>query len=127
MPPLMTAGATLACSMGVAPATLLVPVPGVAATTPVATIFDSIPGTNIPTFGMCLSLGNPAVAAATAAASGVLTPQPCVPATGAPWAPASLSASAGAQPCALSTSMCQCEFGGLITVVAPAQLFTNAT
>ena len=127
MPPLITAGTTLACSMGAAPATLLVPVPGVSATTPVATVAGSIPGTNIPSFGMCLSLGNPAVATATTAANGVLTPQPCVPATGAPWAPASAFASSTGIPCALVTSMCQCNFGGTITVVTPAQLFTSAT
>jgi Domain of unknown function (DUF4280) len=65
---------------------LLVPVPTVSATTPVATAADTIPGTNIPTFGMCMSLGNPAVAMATSAANGVLTPQPCVPAAGSPGA-----------------------------------------
>jgi hypothetical protein len=114
------------CSMGVAPAALLVPVPAVSATTPVATAANTIPETNIPTFGMCMSLGNPEVAAATSAAQGVLTPQPCIPATGAPWTPPSVSASIGGIPCVLATSTCQCVFGGTITVVAPAQVLASA-
>jgi hypothetical protein len=113
--------------MGVASAALLVPVPAVSATTPVATAANTVPGTNIPTFGMCMSLGNPAVATATAAANGVLTPQPCVPATGAPWAPPSASASIGGIPCVLTTSICQCTFGGTITVVTPDQVAGSAT
>jgi hypothetical protein len=126
MPQLVTAGTTMICSMGAVPAALLVPVPDVLATTPAATAADSIPGTNIPTFGMCMSLGNPEVAAATTAAQGVLTPQPCIPATGAPWTPASVSASVGGIPCVLATSTCQCAFGGTITVVTPAQTFASA-
>jgi len=121
MPPLVTAGTTMTCTMGAAPATLVVPTPIVSATTPVATIADTVPTTNIPTFGMCMSPGNPQVAAATTAADGVLTPQPCVPATGAPWTPGSVSAQIGGIPCVLMTSTCQCMWGGTITVVAPEQ------
>ena len=36
---------------------------------------------------MCQSMMNPQVIAATAAAMGVLTPQPCTPATVVPWLP----------------------------------------
>ena len=45
-----------------------------------ANIMDCVPMTNVLPFGMCKSMTNPAVAAATAAAQGVLTPQPCTPA-----------------------------------------------
>ncbi len=55
---------------------------------PVANIMDHIPLLNIPTFGLCQSPANPVVAAATAAALGVLTPMPCIPATASPWIPA---------------------------------------
>ena len=79
MEPLVTSGTMIRCSMGASTAALVVPDPIAVATTPVATVVDTIPMANIPTFGMCMSLGNPEVAAATAAAEGVLTPQPCVP------------------------------------------------
>lgn len=78
MPAFVTAGTTMTCTMGRAPSSLIVATPIVSATTPVATIADTIPETNIPTFGLCMSLGNPQVATATTAAQGVLTPQPCV-------------------------------------------------
>ena len=98
MPPYATAGTMMMCTMGATPASLILATPIVSATTPVATIADTIPYTNIPTFGMCMSPGNPQVATATAAADGVLTPQPCVPATGSPWTPGSVSAQAGGLP-----------------------------
>ncbi|RKG64195.1 DUF4280 domain-containing protein, partial [Corallococcus exercitus] len=68
-------GAMLQCSFGVAPSSLMVlPANRVMATTPAANIMDNKPLLNILPFGMCNSLANPMVAAATAAALGVLTP-----------------------------------------------------
>ena len=61
------------CSFGAAPASLPVP-PAckvLACGLPAATVMDN----KLPPFGMCSSLANPAVSAATAAAGGVLTPQ----------------------------------------------------
>ncbi len=127
MPPFVTSGAMLRCTMGASPAALVVPDPIAVATTPIATEVNTIPMANIPPFGMCMSLGNPEVAAATAAAEGVLTPQPCVPATGAPWTPAALTARAGGLPCVLVTSMCQCDWGGVITVVDPEQVLGSGS
>jgi hypothetical protein len=51
---------------------------------PDANIMDHIPMVNIMPFGMCTSIANPAVAAATTAALGVLTPMPCIPNTPVP-------------------------------------------
>ena len=86
--PCAVSGAMIMCSFGLAPSTLSVvaPRPTVEGR-PVATITDVAPGANIAPFGMCQSLANPTVAAATAAALGVLTPMPCVPVVPAPWTP----------------------------------------
>jgi len=67
------------------------------------------------------------VATATSAADEVLTPQPCVPATGSPWTPGSATAQADGLPCVLVTSTCQCTWGGTISVVTPAQQFAAGT
>ena len=72
-------GATLQCSFGAAPSTLRAAGQQGATQTPAATIMDNQPIANVPPFGMCSSMANPTVAAATAAALGVLTPMPCVP------------------------------------------------
>ena len=83
-------GAMLSCSFGVAPGSLMVlPLSQVMTTTPAANIMDNKPMVNVLPFGMCQSLANPMVAAATAAALGVLTPMPCIPMTMAPWMPGS--------------------------------------
>ena len=64
---------------------------------PVATIMDNKPMANVPPFGMCTTPSNPQVAAATSAALGVLTPQPCMPVIAAPWAPGSATVMVGEQ------------------------------
>ena len=74
-------GATLACTFGLAPGTLTVPPLERVLTggQPAATVMDHRPLVNVSPFGLCASPANPQVIAATAAALGVLTPQPCVP------------------------------------------------
>lgn len=86
-------GATLKCTFGMTPSTLMVTVPlrPMIQNKPKATIMDFAPLVNILPFGMCQSPSNPTVASATAAAMGVLTPMPCIPAIVAPWAPAAKS------------------------------------
>ena len=76
-------GAMLKCSFGNAPSTLAVlPTNQVyASIMPAANVMDYAPLVNIMPFGMCSSLANPTVAAATAAAMGALTPMPCLPDT----------------------------------------------
>ena len=94
MPLQVCMGAMMQCSFGVAPSSLVVlPTNRVMTNNvPDANIMDHIPMTNIMPFGMCTSPANPVVAAATAAALGVLTPMPCIPATPAPWITCTLGA-----------------------------------
>jgi len=88
---------------------------------PPATIMDNKPIVNIPTFGVCMSLANPTVAAATAAALGVLTPMPCIPVTAAPWAPGSPTVMIANNPALNNSSTCMCNWAGVITISVPGQ------
>lgn len=91
---------------------------------PAATVVDAAPMVNVPSFGMCMSLANPTVAAATAAALGVLTPMPCVPAT-TPWVGGSMTVLIGGKPALVQGASCQCAFGGTIQVVVPGAVRTQ--
>ncbi len=128
MSQLIASGASIVCTFGTAPSTLtatstpLVHVDG----KPAATLADGAPMINIKPFGMCTSLANPQVAAATAAALGVLTPQPCIPSTGA-WLPSGCMVLAQGLPCLTQESKCMCMYAGQISVVNPGQLLVSAT
>ena len=66
---LVCSGAMLKCSFGMAPGTLnVLPLNCVMSGAPSANIMDNVPMMNIMPFGMCQSMANPMVAAATAAA-----------------------------------------------------------
>jgi hypothetical protein len=123
MPMQVVNGALLACTFGLAPATLQVlPTNEVEADNqPAATIMDFIPNTNIMPFGMCSSPANPEVAAATAAAMGVLTPQPCMPATTSPWTPGAATVLIANLPALDNVSTCMCMWAGVISVTSPGQ------
>jgi hypothetical protein len=119
-------GAMMQCSFGVAPSSLVVlPANKVMAMTPAANIMDNKPIVNVPPFGMCQSPSNPMVAAATAAALGVLTPMPCIPVTAAPWAPGSTKATIGSMPALEQNSKLMCNWGGVIQIVSPGQTKVN--
>ena len=118
-------GAMMQCSFGVAPAALSVIPKGASlinATAPAATILDNLPMANVPPFGVCSSMANPTVAAATAAALGVLSPMPCIPMTVSPWAPGSLKVNIGGTPALESNSKLMCNWGGVIQIVTPGQM-----
>ena len=107
--PCAVSGAMIMCTFGLAPSTLTVVAPRpIVEGRPVATITDIAPGANIAPFGMCQSLANPTVAAATAAALGVLTPMPCVPVMPAPWIPMAPQTMAGGVPVLVAGSTCVC-------------------
>lgn len=116
-------GATLQCSFGMAPSSLMVlPQNRVLTATPDANIMDHKPMVNILPFGMCTSPSNPTVAAATTAALGVLTPMPCVPVTPAPWIPGSPTVLIGGLPALNNNCKLMCAWGGVIQVLNPGQM-----
>lgn len=123
MPIQVVNSASLMCPFGVAPSTLVVTPENrvLSGSQPAATIMDCVPMKNIMPFGMCTTPSNPQVAAATAAAMGVLTPQPCIPAT-TPWKPGATTVLIGGIPALDNTCTCQCAWGGVITVVMPGQM-----
>ncbi len=119
-------GAMIKCSFGMTPTALVVsPDKKVINKMPVATIKDSVPVKNIPSFGMCRTVSNPAVASATAAAMGVLTPVPCVPVITAPWMQGSTKVMIGGIPALTNSSKCMCMWGGEITVAERASSGVN--
>jgi len=121
-------GAMMQCSFGLAPSTLnVLPKNRVnACKMPAATIMDNIPFVNIPPFGMCTSLANPAVSAATAAALGVLTPMPCTPMIPAPWVVGGPTILIGKIPTLDNAAKLMCAYAGVIQIALPGQ-FTVMT
>jgi len=114
-------GAMLKCSFGLAPSVLnVIPKSRVMATAPAGNIMDCIPMVNIPPFGMCQSLANPMVAAATAAALGALTPMPCLPVT-TPWKPGSPTVLIGGMPALTNSCTTNCAYGGMIQILMGGQ------
>ncbi|MDO8235718.1 MULTISPECIES: DUF4280 domain-containing protein [Citrobacter] len=124
--PAVCAGAMLQCSFGIAPAPLnVLPTSRtIVNNVPMANIMDNKPFVNILPFGMCNSIANPTVAAATAAALGVLTPMPCIPATPAPWVPGSPTVLVGNMPALTAQSKLICMWAGVIQISFPGQLMT---
>lgn len=113
-------GASLMCSFGVAPSVLMVtPEKKTISTMPLATIMDNVPMKNIMPFGMCSSMANPSVSAATSAAMGVLTPMPCMPVISAPWTPGCPTVMIGNTPAVNQTCKLMCNWGGVIQVTNP--------
>lgn len=110
-------GAMLSCPFGAAPSTLnVLPENRTVTTLPIATIMDNKPMVNVMPFGTCKSLANPTVAAATAAAGGVLQQMPCIPVTTAPWAPGSPTVLIGGKPALNNSSKLMCTWGGAISI-----------
>lgn len=110
------------CSFGAAPSSLMVlPANRTMTGTPAANIMDHKPFVNVLPFGMCSSMANPMVAAATAAALGALTPMPCIPVTAAPWIVGAPTVMIGNMPALNNSSKLMCNWGGVIQIVNPGQ------
>jgi len=114
---LVVHGAKLKCTHGTNESSFVV-APNVADAKdkPMSTVMDHAPMKNIQPFGMCNTQANPQVAAATAAAMGVLTPQPCIPVVPAPWSPGSTVAQMNGNKLLTDDSKCQCQWTGQISI-----------
>lgn len=116
-------GAQMNCSMGTTPVSFSATFrPLTTSGVPIGTIMDHVPMMNIAPFGLCQSLANPMVAAATAAASGTLTPQPCIPATASPWAPGAPTVLIGGMPALNNSSTANCMWSGTISFLDAGQV-----
>ncbi len=113
----VVAGAILTCNFGDKPNRLKTPFShGVYIKNKAQmNIMDYVPNVNIMPFGLCSSLANPAVASATSANNGVLTPQPCTPVT-MPWINGKTDVLIENQPALLSKCTCQCAYNGIIKI-----------
>ena len=69
---------------------------------------------------MCISMTNPAVASATAAALGTLTPQPCTPVPVGAWICPGKVRVAG-KPVLTSEGKLKCAYMGDISITNPGQ------
>jgi hypothetical protein len=117
MPNQVVTGALLQCSFGVAPSSFVAtPKMIMSSFMDAGNIMDHKPMVNILPFGMCTSPANPQVAAATAAALGVLTPMPCIPNTVAPWIAGAPTVLNKMMPALDDISTLMCMWGGVIKV-----------
>ena len=118
-------GALINCTFGTVPTPLSVNSNQKVFTgTPAATIKDSILGTNIMPFGMCMCLQRPGVFITP---YGVIIPQPCAPIISGPWIPGSTVAMVGGTPALLDNCKLMCSYGGTIMAVSPGQFKTNVS
>jgi len=123
MPNLVCTGATLQCSFGSTPATFSATGTRVSAVGQAGVVTD-VAAANVPPFGMCMSLRNPQVKAATAAAQDILTPQPCQPVL-SEWSPGSAPVRVGGIGALKNSSQCPCDWGGVVTVTDAGQTATS--
>ncbi len=122
MKPVIVQGTLLKCGFGNVPTPIMVlPDKKVNAMLPVAVKTDHIPFLNILPVGMCSNPANPMVAAATAAALGVLTPMPCIPCTAEDWTGSCSKVKVRGQEALNMDSKLSCLFGGSIQAAAPVQ------
>lgn len=116
-------GGTLKCTFGDKESTFKVPTCHnvVLCDKSQGSILDFAPNVNILSFGMCSSLANPTVAAATAANKGVLKKMPCVPATTMPWIGGKPDVIVDVAPALMKSSTNMCMWCGVISVTKDGQ------
>ena len=128
MAQVVVSSGTLTCTQGTTPGTIngTSNLTVMAEGKPICLLSDVAPKVNITGFGLCRSPANPAVAAATAAAMGVLTPMPCVPAVSGSWIPNNTKVIVGGQPALTLGCTCTCSYAGVINIVNPGQVTVSA-
>lgn len=116
-------GAKMKCSCGDKIATLTVSPDRTVWLTdqPQANISDHVPLKNIAPFGKCHTVAFPPTGAATAAANGKLTPMPCMPNTPFPWMNGKNDYIIKDNAALLKSSVCNCIYGGVITIYDDGQ------
>ena len=115
-------GATLQCTMGTSCPKLIATPKNVSLTgNDQANVADYVSMKNIPSFGLCRSLGYPPTASATAANLGRLTPMPCVPGTCPKWQVVDKDSLICGEPALLEPATLKCMYGGTISIVSPGQ------
>ena len=127
MPLQVCNGAMMTCSFGSNPSALVVLPTNRVMTdqVPDANINDFVPMVNIMPFGLCISPGNPAFVAATAAAMGTPTPVPCMPITTSPWVPGAVNVLLGDAPTLDNISTLMCTWAGVITFTSAGEFTVN--
>jgi len=124
MPTYVRQGAKLSCSMGSAQSAMQLshPVsPVLVCGAPMAGMTDNQTFVNIAPFGLCKSLINPTVAAATAAAGGKLQEMPCIPNMLIPWLNTKPDVLVKGRPALTDGSRCVCMWSGIIEVKSAGQ------
>jgi len=114
----VVAGAKLSCSQGDQTSILKMPVSHGVYTKDKAKMntMDYKPYVNIQPFGLCQTLSNPTVAAATAANNGVLKPMPCTPVVTMPWINGKSDQLIENSPALINQSTNMCIYCGTIKV-----------
>lgn len=122
MPLQVVTGAVTTCTMAIGAGTFIAtPKCVMSSYRDAGNIMDHKPMVNILPIGACTSLANPAVAAATTAAMGVLTPQPCIPNTPSPWVPGAATVLLAHFPALDDISFCPCMWGGMVKIAFAGQ------
>ena len=118
MPNYVCNGAKMMCTFGASPGSLSVlPANRIQMEgNPAACIMDFAPMVNVGDFGLCSSLVNPVVAAATAKNLGVLEPQKCIPVIVSPWMPGKPDALMANQPALMDFCLNTCAYFGIVTI-----------
>ncbi len=124
MPTYVRQSAKLTCSMGSAQSAMQLshPVnPVLICGAPMAGMADNRTFMNIAPFGLCKSLINPTVIAATAAAGGKLQEMPCVPNMLISWLNPKRDVFVKGRPALTDGSRCVCMWAGIIEVKSAGQ------